>query len=112
MQPALSGFGIGLSIVLQAPPRPPITVDPAATPGFRRALSLVKWIKWLGGRRIPGGPPPEEVGDRLPHFTIDSVPGAGHDLVEENAGAVLAIIASMRVELDRATAVAATGRSE
>ena len=201
VEPAIVvGHAVGGSMVLRLGYRHPELVraivlleggpvEAAATPGFRRALSLVKWIKWLGGRRIlrgrikkelmassadpawvtdeviegytaiataqldqtldafrsmaksqepeqlvshlqhitcpihllmgmaphRGGPPPDEVrllGDRLPHFTIDSVPGAGHYLFEENAGAVLTIIASMRVALDRAAAVAAAGRPE
>ncbi len=186
------GHAVGGSMVLRLGYRHPELVraivlldggpgEAAATPGFRKALGLVKWVKWLGGKRIlrgrvkkelaaasadpawvtdeviagytatataqldatlaafrsmaesrepealgprlaeigcpvrlvvglaphPGGIPLEQLQllrERLPRFAIDSVPGAGHYLFEEQPQAVLAIIVSVRAELERAAA--------
>lgn len=60
------GHAVGGSMVLRLAYRHPERVraivlleggpvEAAATPGFRRALSLVKWIKWLGAKRILRG---------------------------------------------------------
>ncbi|MEO8452243.1 MAG: alpha/beta hydrolase [Gemmatimonadota bacterium] len=194
------GHAVGGSVVLRLGYRNPELVraivlldggpsEAAATEGFRHALGLVKWVKWLGGQRIlrgrikkelteasadpawvtdeviagytasttaqldatldafrsmaksrepellgprlaeiacpvrlalglaphRGGIPPDQLEllvARLPRFVIDSIPGAGHYLFEEQPQAVMAIIASVRVELDRAAAVAALGRAQ
>ncbi|HEX4632338.1 MAG TPA: alpha/beta hydrolase [Gemmatimonadales bacterium] len=49
----------------------------------------------LGGARHDGGVGPEEVAElrrELPQFAVDSVPGAGHYLQEEQPAAILAIL--------------------
>ncbi|HEX4560611.1 MAG TPA: alpha/beta hydrolase [Gemmatimonadales bacterium] len=49
----------------------------------------------LGGARHDGGVGPEEVTElrrELPQFAVDSVPGAGHYLQEEQPAAILAIL--------------------